>query len=156
MGYKAPKINRIYHIYGRGNRRCKIGNELKDYDFLFDLTRSILNVRSYELLCFCLMPNHYHILVSQTGKETLSRAMHIICSAYTKYYNEKYGLTGHLFQGTYKRKWVIGDDAIILTYAYVINNPRKIAINFPEGYPWIYRNDFLLEHTLTKRALDRE
>lgn len=156
MGYKTPKKNRIYHIYDRGNRRSKIGREAKDFDLLFGLVKDIFNVKNYELLCFCLMPNHYHVLVSQTGNRTISYAMHLIKSEYAKYFNTKYGLTGHLFQGIYNRKWVIGDDAVILTYAYIINNPNKIKLRSFSDYPWIYRNDFLLENILARRSLNRE
>jgi len=156
MGYKTPKKNRIYHIYDRGNRRSKIGRETQDFDFLFNLVINVFNVKSYELLCFCLMPNHYHMLVFQTGSQTISSAMHTIKSRYAKYFNTKYGLTGHLFQGTYNRKWVIGDDALILTYAYIINNPKKIKYkNFLE-YPWTYSNDFLLKNLLARRSVSRE
>lgn len=126
MGYKVPRKNRIYHIYNRGIRRTKIFREETDIDFLYGLIKTILNVKNYELYCFCIMPNHYHILTSQTGIKTISRAMHIINTYYAKYFNTKYGLTGHLFQGTYNRKWVVGTDSIVLTYAYIINNPKKI------------------------------
>ncbi len=155
MAYKAPKKNRIYHIYNRGNRRCVIGKCKKDYDYLYSLIKDIFNVRNYELFCFCIMPNHYHILASQTGDQTISRGMHIINSAYAKYFNTKYGLSGHLFQGTYHRKWVIGRDSMILTYAYIVNNPKKLkSIDF-EKYPWLYDNRFLLKNYLARRILDQ-
>ncbi len=155
MTHGTPKKNRIYHIYNRGNRRVAIGKCKEDYDFLYSLIKNVFNVRSYELLCFCIMPNHYHILVCQTGTQTISRAMHIINSTYAKYFNTRYGISGHLFQGTYHRKWVIGTDAIILTYAYIINNPRKLKSANLAKYPWLYDNRFLLENYVTRRIVEQ-
>lgn len=156
MSYKVPRKNKIYHIYNRGNRRAPIGKAKEDFDFLYRLIKDILNIRSYELLCFCIMPNHYHILVSQTGREAISRGMHLINSIYAKYYNSKYGVSGHLFQGTYHRKWVIGTDALILTYAYIINNPNKIRSRRSRIYSRLYENKFLLKDTLARIAIRRD
>lgn len=153
MSYKTPRKNKIYHVYNRGNHRALIGKSKDDFDFLYRLTKDVLNIRSYELLCFCIMPNHYHILVSQTGRETISRGMHLINSTYAKYYNSKYGISGHLFQGTYHRKWVIGADALILTYAYIINNPKKIRSRKSRINSRLYENKFLLRDILARNAI---
>lgn len=125
MHTKIPKKNKIYHIYNRGNHREVIGYTKKDYDYLYYMVTSSFDVRSYNLICFCIMPNHFHLLASQTGDYPISKAMHRLGFGYTKYFNKKYGKTGHLFQGVYKRKMIVSVGELIRVTNYILSNPIK-------------------------------
>lgn len=156
MSTHTPKKNCVYHIYNRGNHRERIGFDQKDYDYLYNLIRDAFNVRNYELMCFCIMPNHFHILAVQTGENPISFAMHDICGKYTKYYNQKYGKSGHVFQGVYNRKWIIGTFDFVIVYAYILNNPKKIRnpVFQISPYPWLYDNKFLVNNYLMRKSIE--
>jgi len=156
MSTRTPRKNKIYHIYNRGNHREMLGHDKEDYDFLYGLIKSSFDVRNYELMCFCVMPTHYHILATQTGKRPLSFAMHNIDSKYTTYYNQKYGESGHVFQGVYKRKWIIGTWSFLIVYAYILNNPNKIRNPTFQisPYPWLYDNRFLVKNYLARKRIE--
>jgi len=80
-----------------------------------------------EVLAFCLMPNHFHFLLRETGEETplIPIFMQQLQSSYAKYYAEKYNHSGKLFQGTYKNKLINDDKYYLDVVNYIINNPVK-------------------------------
>ncbi len=90
----------IYHIYARGNRQEHIF--LDDKDRILFLKLLADNAKRLNWLChaYCLMGNHYHLLL-ETPAGILSSGIQIINSVYAKRFNRKYGQVGHLFQGRY-------------------------------------------------------
>jgi putative transposase len=135
----------LLHIYNRGNRKQEICRELKDYIFLNNLIKYHFN-NYFDLLCFSIMPNHYHLLAIQQGPIHVSTLMQKIGSRYTKYFNIKYGLSGHLFQGVYRCKIVNSYDQLQVVSKYIIKNPEEIHL--PNTYPYLFYNDDLIQHYL--------
>lgn len=108
--------------------------------------------------CFCLMPNHYHLLLSPRVKDGISKFMKKLNMGYAKYFNQKYKRTGALFEGRYKAVPVI-DEAHFIHLPYYIHlnpldlvapewrnrtmrNPQK-AIKFLENYRWSSFLDYI-------------
>ena len=77
---------------------CKYGR----FNVPEDEVKEIIKNRFVELVAFCIMPNHYHLIVRELKEGGLAEYMMRISNAQTKYYNTKYKTVGHLFQGTYK------------------------------------------------------
>jgi len=75
---------------------------------------------------YCLMPNHFHILVKETTENGLSRFMEKLGTSYAMYFNKKYKRSGFLFQGTFKAEHVDNDEYLKYLYAYIHLNPVKL------------------------------
>lgn len=116
----------LYHLYNRGNRKCPICFDKEDFDYLLKLIRVNITNRHYDLLSMCIMPNHYHILLAQTGEKSIGSAMQVIACKYTRYFNKRYCYVGHLFQGSYKYKPVKGLLYFNWLARYIRSNPLEI------------------------------
>lgn len=130
-----------YHIYNRGVNRRTIFKDETDYTVFLNLLKRYLGAepvkdkqgREYpwyhndiELLAFCLMPNHYHLLVFQRDLNAITKLLRGVCTAYTMYFNKKYKRIGHLFQARFKATMILND-------AYLQHISRYIHLN-PEDY----------------------
>lgn len=130
-----------YHIYNRGNSKQVIFHDVQDYEHFINLLR-ILNtesrmrlkrVRSESLReedvvsigAYCLMSNHFHILVTQKKEHGITTFMQKVSTAYVMYYNKKYKRTGGLFEGKFKSKYVEGDTYMKYLFSYIHLNPLK-------------------------------
>lgn len=137
---RLDKDDSYYHVYGRGARKDKIyhGPEDKDY-FLYLLSRHLSKNPettkagySYphyrgvvELLTYCLMDNHFHLLFYQKERGNMAHLMQSILTAYTVYFNKKYQQTGPLLESRYKASLVDRDDYLLHVSRYILLNPRS-------------------------------
>lgn len=140
----------FYHIYNRGVDKRKVFLQKSDYyRFLHDLFefndadasenffRRFSTVGSptshkerkplVDIICFCLMPNHFHLLVRQRGKDGISKFMQKLGTGYTNYFNLKYDRSGVLFQGKFKSVHVANDNYLTHLTRYIHLNPTEIV-----------------------------
>lgn len=136
----------ILHVYNRGNRKELIGHNLDDFDYFSKLINYQLNFNMFEILCLCIMPNHFHILTIQKGNVTIGSVMQKIGMVYTKYVNKKYGYCGHLFQSAYKYKTITHPDQFRIVYRYILKNPENAGLKTTK--PWLEYNKFLADYYL--------
>jgi putative transposase len=116
-----------YHLYNRGNDRNLIFFERENYLHFLRLMRRHLVERSLDVLAYCLMPNHYHLLVQcRTGE--VSGAMQRLSMAYTKAMNRRYKRVGSLFQGQFRAIAVDSDEYLYHLTRYIHFNPVKAGI----------------------------
>lgn len=140
-----PTIKRVwypgamYHITARGNHKSYIFEDNRDFKYYIRLIQEALeyyNYEEYEVVCYCLMGNHVHILL----KANCRPAGAFICrlnSKYAKYYNKKYNCVGHLFQGRYHSKLIKNELQLIETSRYIHLNPVTANIvKAPDQYKW--------------------
>lgn len=93
-------------------------------------------ISNYKLYGYCLMNNHVHILLQETG-EPISRAIKRISSSYVYWYNQKYDRCGHLFQERFKSEVVETDPYFLVVLRYIHQNPVKAGITKDIGkYRW--------------------
>jgi len=83
-----------------------------------------------EILAFCLMPNHVHLLVRQLQDNGISKFMQKIGAGYGGYYNKKYKRNGHLFQGKYRIVHIKNDKQLITIFVYIHTNPTAILVPY--------------------------
>lgn len=76
--------------------------------------------------CYCLMPNHFHILITQAEEGGISKFMQKITTAYAMYYNKKYNRTGSLFEGKFKSEYLNNDRYLKYLFSYIHLNPVKL------------------------------
>lgn len=108
----------------------------------------IVGRRAIELTAFCLMGNHFHLLVRETKEGGVSKYLQRVLNAYTKYFNGKYKRKGHLFEGPFKAVHVKDNAQLLHLSAYLHRNPRELhAWKDREFlYPWSTLSDFTKEN----------
>lgn len=116
-----------YHLYNRGNDRNPIFFERENYLHFLRLIRRHLIEQTLDVLAYCLMPNHYHLLV-QCRTNTVSRAMMRLSVAYTKAMNRRYNRVGVLFQGQFQAIAVDSDEYLYHLTQYIHLNPVKAGL----------------------------
>ena len=126
----------IYHIMARGTYRQNIFKDDEDFKVFLLLMQDAKTKYGFKLHAYCLMTNHYHLLL-ETEQTEIWKIMKRINQIYAAYYNEKYRLTGHLFQGRYKSCLVENDSYFLQTSRYIHLNPVKAKmVPRAEAYPW--------------------
>jgi putative transposase len=147
---KTPFVpGEYYHIYNRGNSKQKIFHDKDDYMRfinllyisntserfnLFDLSRNnsfiIYEVdikdQLVDIVAYCLMPNHFHVLVTQTENGSVSKFIQKVLTAYVMYYNRKYERTGGLFEGKFKSQHIANDRHLKYLFSYIHLNSVKL------------------------------
>jgi putative transposase len=108
--------------------------------------------RFVELTSFCLMPNHFHLIIKEVKENGIARYMQRVLNSYTKYYNTKYQKSGHLFQGPYKAVHVENNKQLLHLSAYIHRNPRELKEWFKkeDTYPWSSYQDFIGKNRFEK------
>ena len=126
----------FYHVSSRGNESKDIFRDEKDRGrFLSYLESAVIRYKAL-IHAYCLMNNHYHLLIS-TPAGNLSQIIRHINGAYTVYFNKRHHRIGHLLQGRYKAILVEADEYAGELSRYIHLNPVRAGIvTLPEGYPW--------------------
>lgn len=126
----------IYHIYNRGNNKPKIFFTKKNYLFFLQKMKSGLKPYS-EIICYCLMPNHFHLMIStfkNFDEEKFSNGFRILLSSYTKAINLQEKRTGSLFQQNSKSKCLTAlnnyksNNYGLVCFNYIHQNPVNTAL----------------------------
>jgi len=133
-----------YHIYNRGNSKQIIYKTPEDHRRFMRLLyvansdqpfkieyidRSESLERGEPLVsigAYCLMPNHFHILLTPCVEGGVSKLMQKISTAYSMYFNKRHERTGALFEGKFKAQHVDSDEYLKYLYAYIHLNPVKL------------------------------
>jgi putative transposase len=149
MKYVKYANKHFYHIYNRGVEGRGIFNDDKDYlrfvhclyefndqnpalpyGWVFKQERLLNKERPRELLvsvlCFCLMPNHFHLILEQIAEGGITKFMRKLGTGYTMYFNEKYERNGVLFQGKFKAILIETDEYLTHLSRYIHLNPLEL------------------------------
>lgn len=120
----------------RGNKKDRIFFEPEDYNKFLELLDQVQGMYTFELISYCLMTNHFHLQI-RTVEDKLSVIMHVFSLRYAKYFNKKYDLVGHVFQGRYQAELIEDDAYLLQTSKYIHLNPveAKLVEN-PLDYKW--------------------
>ena len=125
----------IYHVIARGVGKQLIFEDDRDRRFFMKLLVEALEDSSAELYAWCLMGNHFHLLV-HAPISSLAQLMKQVCGRYAQWFNAKYGRVGHLFQERYKSEPVSDDEYLLTVVRYIHDNPSKAGIAPTAKYPW--------------------
>lgn len=131
----------FYHVTSRGNEQKDVFKSQKDREKFLSYFESSAERYGAVIHAYCLLSNHYHILL-ETSAGNLSQIMRHINGAYTIYFNIKRKRAGHLFQGRFKAILVEADEYVTELSRYIHLNPVRAGIVArPEEYRWSsYRN----------------
>jgi len=133
----------FYHVTSRGNERRAIFLTQKNYERMIGYLKSATERYGAQVHCFCLMSNHYHLLL-ETPRGNLRQILHHLNTSYSKYFNAKTGRAGHLFQGRYRAILVDKDHYAMELSRYIHLNPvRAHLVKDPLLYPWSSYKDYV-------------
>lgn len=139
---KIYLVGGYYHIYNRGIEKRDIFLDPRDYKtFLYFLKKYLDPLGSdpikgqtlkqlkrnlsqeVKLLAYCLMPNHFHLLLKQESERGMTKLMRAVCTNYVMYFNKRYEREGPLFQSVYKAVLITRDDYLLHLSRYIHLNP---------------------------------
>ncbi|MGL4503836.1 MAG: REP-associated tyrosine transposase [Planktothrix sp.] len=145
-----------YHIYNRGNNRQDIFFERDNYiHFLRQLKKYLIENNTADIIAYCLMPNHYHLLI-YLKTDKFSQLMQAFTLSYTKAINKRYQKVGSLFQGPFQAIHVHQDEYLIYLTRYIHLNPVKANIvEKPEDWEFSSYPEYLELRQGTIPQLDR-
>jgi putative transposase len=126
-----------YHALNRGNRREPVFHKPGDFDaFVESMTESSARVRA-DLLGYCLMPNHFHLILRTDQDGDLGRWMQWLLTTHARRYHRHYGTTGHVWQGRFKAFPVQDDDHLVTVLRYVERNAlRAELVSRAQDWKW--------------------
>jgi putative transposase len=147
--YKNLTKEYCYHIYNRGHGYKNIYNDDQDYLNFMKRLAILLNIEpqirkkhgqgnlrltpvplgSFDIIAYCFMPNHFHLLIRQNTELKISVLMNRLGTSYSKYFNSKNSTVGSLFQDTFKAKVIENTPYLAYLTAYIHNNPEDL--NYP-------------------------
>lgn len=164
----------IYHIFNRGVERREIFTDKWEYRRALDtisyyrfleppiryskyiildkkrriqlLNALLTSQLQVDVLAFCLMPNHFHLLLKQTANTGISRFVSKFCDSYSKYFNIKHDRVGPLFQGPFKAVRVESEEQLIHLSRYIHLNPISsflIKESELDSYSWSSLHEYL-------------
>ncbi|MBI2613389.1 MAG: transposase [Candidatus Levybacteria bacterium] len=153
-----PFVNgEYYHIFNRGVAKMQIFNNFYDYNrfvktmiyysiegpkprfSVFTPTISILNINKkiVDIICYCLMPNHFHFLLRQVKKGGITEFVSRLSNSYTKYINIKNKRVGPLLQGNFKAVHVETNEQLLHLSRYIHLNPLvSYVVKDLDIYKW--------------------
>ncbi|MCH2189833.1 MAG: transposase [Gammaproteobacteria bacterium] len=161
----------VYHVTSRGDRREDIYEDDRDRLKFLDLFAEVCDRYNWECHCYCLMSNHYHLVV-EAPDGNLSQGMRQLNGVYAQMFNKRHNRVGHVFQGRYKAILVEKEAYLLELSRYVVLNPvRAKMVDQAKQWPWssyrasvneaqkpIYLNtDWVLSHfgSDTEKAIER-
>lgn len=170
---KVYKENGYYHVYNRGVDKRKIFMDEQDYAVFLHLLKYYLSPPSKEdkhplsdtstavirprpienlhqevnLLAYCLMPNHFHLLIKQKSIDGMTKLIHKLLTIYSMYFNRRHKRIGHLFQGCYKAVLADNDEQVLHLSRYIHLNPVKLTGSDPVRWPYSSLAYYLGEKT---------
>jgi len=127
----------VYHVMSRTNTDGRAFLDQRDYAKFLEYLAEYSDMYSYNIHAYCLMPNHFHLLIESKGRPALSDLMHRLLTAYTVYFNRRHQRHGHLFQGRFKSLVVDKTDYLLAVSRYIhLNMSRKNNPAYAEKYTW--------------------
>ncbi len=112
-----------YHFYNRGVNRQPIFFIEENWGYFIRRLRAYCLPEFLDILAYCLMPNHYHLLVRICGLDVGKRVMQPLTVSYAKSINKQQNRSGHLFQGPFQARLVDNDGYLKWLSRYIHLNP---------------------------------
>ena len=126
----------IHHVYARGNRKQRLFFDDRDRWSYLRLLAAAVRRRGWDLLAYCLMTNHVHLVI-ETPKPNLGAGVQHLHGPFAQLLNKRHGLTGHAFEGRYRSVLIRTDEQLWITLRYVALNPVEAGLSrTADDYRW--------------------
>lgn len=140
---RASAGNYCYHVLNRGNARQEVFHKFDDYAAFLRLMAEAndrVACAPMRLLAYCLMPNHFHLVLWPREDGDLGRWMQWLLTSHVRRYHRHYGSSGHVWQGRFKAFPIQRDDHLLTVMRYVERNPlraKSLRVRAAERWPWL-------------------
>ena len=132
----------IYHVMNRGVGRCIIFEDDGDRAKFLDLLANVVEASCTRLHAWCLMDNHYHLLIS-VPYDDLPKIMQLLDAQYATYFNARHKRDGRLFSGPYVSEPIESDEHFLVVLRYIHRNPVKAGMTATCDYAWSSYREYL-------------
>jgi putative transposase len=135
-----------YHVYNRGNDKNLIFHKRENYLYFLSRLRSYFSAAAAELVAYCLMPNHFHLVIYLMKEVDFSNTLRAFTTSYVRSFNNWYGRVGYLYQGNTKARLVNDDGKLLHLCRYVHLNPVVAGlVGKPEDWEFSDYVDWISE-----------
>lgn len=150
----------IYHVYNRGNNKMTLFREASDYHHFLDRLREGRRKFEPEIYHYCLMSNHFHLLLRVKQARDLANLMHAVQLRYAIHYAKKYEFVGHVFQERYRSPRISQESYYLQCGRYIERNPVRAGIaaraedyaySSAPSYTFGCRDDLVTPNSIIKR-----
>ena len=136
--------NNYYHVYNGGANKAKIFCDRKDYLLLLRQLKRHINGFEITVIAYCLMSNHFHLMLRQDGQAKISDFMQAVFHKYSMSFNQSHGHSGTLFEGPFRAILIDKDEYLLHLCRYIHRNPLEAGIvKQPEQWPYSNYLEFL-------------
>ncbi|HEY2784365.1 MAG TPA: transposase [Fimbriiglobus sp.] len=126
-----------YHALNRGNGRRAIFHDDRDYADFVQLLHEAGQRTTVRLIGYCLMPNHFHLVLWPRADGDLSGSMRWLLTAHVRRYHRRYRGSGHVYQGRFRSFPIQEDEHLLTVLRYVERNPaRARLVERAQDWPW--------------------
>jgi len=125
---RASRGGYCYHVINRGNGRAEVFHKDADYQAFVRLIGEACARVPMRVLGYCLMPNHFHLVLWPHKDGDLSRWMQWLLTAHVRRYHKHYASSGHVWQGRFKAFPIEDDDHLLTVLRYVERNPLRAEL----------------------------
>ncbi|QEH37736.1 Transposase IS200 like protein [Aquisphaera giovannonii] len=127
----------VYHAINRGNNRADVFDDDDDRRAFLDALAKTRERYPFRLLGYCLMTNHFHLLLKPEPGRSISRILQSITVAHTWRYHRRHRSSGHVWQGRFRGPVVQDGDHLLTVLRYIEANPLRAGmVSDPADYPW--------------------
>jgi putative transposase len=150
---RASAANSCYHVLNRGNARVCVFYDDDDYAAFVTLINEATLRVPMRTIAYCLMPNHFHLILWPRGDGDVSRWMQWLLTAHVRRHARLHRTTGHIWQGRFKAFPIQEDGHLLTVVRYVERNPLRAGlVGRAEDWPWSSLHGFA--HGRPSPALD--
>lgn len=127
----------LFHIMVQGINRSYIFNDAMDIKYYIKLLYEINNEHKIQIIAYCVMNNHTHMLIKCVNIDEMSKYMKRVNEKFSIYYNKKHNRVGYVFRGRFKSQGIYSEKHMYNCIRYIYENPVKAGMcNRPEEYPY--------------------
>jgi len=136
----------IYHMLNRGNGKQLVFHKQQDYQAFVDLIKEAKARYAVKIFAYCLMPNHFHLVVMPIQPEELSKWAQWLMTSHVRRYHQHYKTSGHIWQGRFKSFIIQEDNHLLTVLKYVEGNPvRAGLVNLAKEWCWSSHRELIGE-----------
>lgn len=137
----------VYHVLNRANGRMQIFKKARDYQAFVDLLQEAREKYPMRILSYCLMPNHWHLLLYPAADDDLPQFMRWVGLTHTQRWHTAHRTIGygHLYQGRYKSFPVQSDEHFLQVARYIERNPLRAKL-VEKAQNWQWSSLWLRKH----------
>jgi putative transposase len=125
---RASAGDYCYHVLNRGNGRAEVFHDASDYEAFLELIAAATARLPMRVLGWCLMPNHFHLVVRPHHDGDLSRWMQWLMTSHVRRYRRRHGSSGHVWQGRFKAFPCQDDGHLLTVLRYVERNALRAGL----------------------------